>query len=263
MNKFYIIPNSKDISSIKDDLILPLKEYSIGYDVYFTIDEVNEISKSRKVSVVINKMFHKSLLDNFILIKDKLNVEYYFIEDYGLSNILIKDKVVLMGSHIINNYVTVNSLNNIGYNNIVINNELTIDEIVNIRNNTTSNLFYTLIARNNLMYSKRPLLTSYYNHFNISERKVNTIIKEKTSKKELIIKEEDKCSCIFDKNIFSANKYINLLKGYNFIINLNNMTRSEVDIILNHYKDVEIDKYIYVDNYFLDNKIIYKLGVNK
>ena len=34
MNDFYVIPNNKDV--IFNNLILPLKDYSIGFDVYYT-----------------------------------------------------------------------------------------------------------------------------------------------------------------------------------------------------------------------------------
>lgn len=264
MNKFYIIPNNKDVSNINDDLILPLDNYSIGFDVYFTIDEINNISNNRKVSVVINKLFHKDLLNEFIKIKDKLNnIEYFFIEDFGLSNILDKNKVVLMGSHIINNYSSINYFKELGLSNVIVNNELTKEELIDIRKNTSSNLFYILISRNMLMYSKRPLLSSYYDYKNISNRNMNTIIKEVSTKKELIIKEENRNTCIFDNNIFSGNLYIKELNGYNFIVNLSNMNQDETNIILNHYKDNNLNDYINTDHYFLDNKIIYKLGVKE
>ena len=92
---------------------------------------------------------------------------------------------------------------------------------------------------------------------------MNTIIKEVSTKKELIIKEENKNTCIFDNNIFSGNLYLNLLVGYNFIVNLSNMSDSETSIILSHYKDINLNDYISTDHYFLDNKIIYKLGVKE
>ncbi len=260
MNKFYIIPNKKEIDYFKEDLILPLEGYSIGFDVYFSIDEINKIAKSRNISVIINIFLHKNKLEDFKNIINKLeNIEYYFIEDFGLSNLLPKDKVVIMGSHLINNYDSINYFNNLGIKNIVVNNELTKEELVQIKDNTNSNLFYFLINRNMLMYSKRPLISSYYEYKNINGNlKLN--IKEKSTKKELIIKEENRCTCIFDNNIFSANVYLDLLDKYNFIINLNNMSDEEVDIIMKHYKDKDLNKYIKTDNYFLDNKIIYKLG---
>ncbi len=62
MNKFYIIPNKKEIDYFKEDLILPLEGFSIGFDVYFTIDEINEIAKSRNISVIINIFLHKNKL---------------------------------------------------------------------------------------------------------------------------------------------------------------------------------------------------------
>ena len=60
---YYIIPNNKNLNIINENLILPLKDFSIGFDVYFTTNEINEISKNKSVSVIINKFLHKKDID--------------------------------------------------------------------------------------------------------------------------------------------------------------------------------------------------------
>lgn len=262
MNKFYMIPNTKEIDKFNEELILPLEDASVGFDVYFSLEEIKEISKSRTVNVIINSFLHKSLLETVSeKVKTMDYVNLFFVEDLGLTNIIDKKRVVLFQNHIINNYDSINSFKDIGIESIVISNELTLEEIKTIIDKTTSNLFYFLVNRNMLMYSKRKLVSSFYEH---KEQRVSgkkQAIIEKVSKKPLIIKEENDITCIFDSSIFSANEYLNYFDNFNFIINFSNLSDEESDIVRKYYNSLELKNHINcLDNYFLLNKIIYKVG---
>ena len=261
MNKFYMIPNSKDLNKFKEELILPLEGYSIGYDTYFNVQEIIEISKNRVVNVVINKFLHKEALKSVKEEIGKLScVNFFFCEDLGLANIIDRKRVVIFQNHIVNNYSSVNYFSSIGLNNIVISNELVIEELKEIRDKTSSNLFYFLINRNALMYSKRGLISCFYDYKGKKDGERNKEIIENVSKKHLIIKEEAGSTIIFDKNIFSANPYINEFDGFNFIVNFSNLNDGETKHVLEHYKDENLGNYISIENYFLLNKIGYKVG---
>ena len=94
MNEFYVIPNNKKI--LDYNLILPLESYSIGFDVYYSVSEINNLATTHNVSVIINKFLHKSDIDNIMnVIKALKNVKYYFVEDLGLVSILPKSQVVI------------------------------------------------------------------------------------------------------------------------------------------------------------------------
>ena len=260
MNKFYIIPNSKEINKFPENLILPLEDYSIGFDRYFCVREIKDISKSREVCVIINKLLHKSDIENIKKILSNLkNVTYFFISDLGLLNIIDKNKIILYQSHIISNYDSINYYNELGIKNIVVSNELTLDELKEIRNQTTSELFYSLINHNDLLYSKRKLISSF-NYYKGKDHNKSNKITEHVSKKELLIKEEGNSTMIFDSNIFSANEFIDEFENFNFLINFSNMNEEETNIILSHYKEKNLKDYINVENYFLHNKIGYKVG---
>lgn len=256
MNNFYIIPNNKE--SVFDKMILPLENYSIGFDVYYNVKEINELASKYEVSVIINKFLHKDDISNIEGVLNKLqNVKYFFVEDLGLVSSLDKSKVVVSQNHILNNYDAVNMFYSLGYSNVLINNDLTIKEITEIKRNTNSNLFIYYIGKLNLMYSKRHLIDSFCKHKNCELCKTRHI-EEKVSKHKLIIKEEDAGTCIFNDEIFSGSKYIKELDGINLIVNLSNISKEETDIILNHMEDLH--DVIKVDNYFLENKIEYKVG---
>lgn len=258
MNNFYIIPNNKDI--LLDNLILPLEDYSIGFDVYYKVEEINKLSEKYNISVIINKFMHKTDIENIGGILNKLiNIKYFFIEDLGLTYFIPKEKVVISQNHIINNYDSINYFKELGFTSVLINNDLTIEEIKEIISNTSSNLFMYFISKNNLMYSKRHLISAFSDYKNnVLDNKKE--ISEKVSNYKLLIKEEECGTCIFNSKIFSANKYLDDLTSINKIINLSNINKEETNIILNNFKSKELNKLLEVDNYFLENKIAYKVG---
>lgn len=260
MNDFYVIPNNKDV--VFNNLILPLKDYSIGFDVYYTVSEINSLSKKLNISVIINKFLHKEDIKNIINIINELeidNIKYIFVEDLGLVSLLGNDKVVVSQNHIINNYDSINYFKSLGYSNILVNNDLTINELEEIISKTSSNLFMYFISKNNLMYSKRRLLTAFSNYKN-SDISKKEVITEKVSNHKLIIKEEKCGTCIFNKRIFAGNKYMSELSSVNKIVNLSNMDEFETKTILKYMDKVNLSDYIEIDDYFLDNVIPYKVG---
>lgn len=260
MNDFYVIPNNKDV--VFNNLILPLKDYSIGFDVYYTVSEINSLSRKLNISVIINKFLHKEDIKNITNIINELeidNIKYIFVEDLGLVSLLDNDKVVVSQNHIINNYDSINYFKSLGYSNILVNNDLTINELKEIISKTSSNLFMYFISKNNLMYSKRRLLTAFSNYKN-SDISKKEVITEKVSNHKLIIKEEKCGTCIFNKRIFAGNKYISELSSVNKIVNLSNMDEFETKIILKYMDKVNLSDYIEIDDYFLDNVIPYKVG---
>lgn len=260
MNDFYVIPNNKDV--VFNNLILPLKDYSIGFDVYYTVSEINSLSRKLNISVIINKFLHKEDIKNITNIINELeidNIKYIFVEDLGLVSLLDNDKVVVSQNHIINNYDSINYFKSLGYSNILVNNDLTINELKEIISKTSSNLFMYFISKNNLMYSKRRLLTAFSNYKN-SDILKKEVITEKVSNHKLIIKEEKCGTCIFNKRIFAGNKYISELSSVNKIVNLSNMDEFETKTILKYMDKVNLSDYIEIDDYFLDNVIPYKVG---
>ncbi len=258
MNKYFMIPREKDLNKYKENIILPIEEFSIGFDVYYSVKEINKISSERETSVIINKLLHKKELNKVIeVIKELKNIKYYFIEDLGLINYINKENIVLYQNHILSNYESIRAYKDLGIKNIMISNELTIEEICEIKDKTNSNLFYMFISRNTLLYSNRKLVSSY-NEYKCAFMNKKSIIKEDVSGKELIIKEEGDSTLIFDKNIFSANEVVKLLDNINLVINFSNMNEFEEDKILNNYKKDNLG--LEIDDYFLKNKIGYKIS---
>ncbi len=262
VNKFLIIPCDNNLSAINcTSFILPLKEYSVGCEYYFSVDEINEYARTYEVSVLINKFLHASDLENIKKVLNNLkNVKYFFIEDFGLTSIIPKEKTVLYPIHIISNYESINYLNTLGYKNVMISNELTDKELKEIGNKTNSNIFYMYTGVNSIMYSKRELLTAYYDNFNIEERYKYMTMSECVSDYKLKFREEEKSTLVFDDKIFCASAHLNDLNIFNLVVNLNNMSETERNIIIDNYRNKDLYKMLDCNNRFLEENIVYKVG---
>lgn len=264
MKKYLIIPNSsKTLKTLNkqgfSSFILPIKDYSIGFEKYYTVKEINNLSSQYEISIIINKFLHKEDLKNIKEILPKLNnIKGYFIEDLSLTKYLPKNKIIINQNHIINNYKSINMFNTLGYKNVVISNELTLDEIKEIRKNTKSKLFYFVLNKNSLLYSKRNLISNYNKNFKKLNLKHKKVVAESKSKHKLLIKEEQDSSIIFNYEIFNGFKYIKELEAnVNYlIVNLNNLENKELENVIKSLinKDIKIG-----ECKFLEEKIGYKV----
>ena len=258
--EFIILPNNKDLELYKNfnSFILPLKDYSIGYNVYFDIDEINELSNNYEIYVIMNKFLHMNIY-KFKDMYKKFNKNIKFIiEDIGLINIIDKDRLVLYENHILSNYKAINYLNSLDIKNVVINNDLTIDELKEISKECNSNIFYHYVSKNIIMYSRRNLVSNFNEYYNLDETD-NYLLEEKTSNKLLEIKEEKDGSIVRNHRIFCASKYIKDL-DFKLIIDLTDIDEVSSKMIIDNYDKENLCNLIDSDYYFLENEIKYKVG---
>ncbi len=260
--EYLIIPNKKELDLYTsynfNTFILPLDGYSIGFNVYYTIEEINELSLKYNVYVIMNKFLHKKIED-FRKIYNEFNSNIKFIvEDIGLTDVIEKDRLVLYENHILSNYKAINFLESLDIKSVVINNDLTINELCEIQEKTNSNLYYFYVGKNSLMYSRRNLVSNYNKYYNLDNTNSYKLT-EKVSKKVLDIYEESDGSVVYFDKIFCASKYIDKL-NMNLIINFTNIDSVSEKIILEEYDKANLCDLIDSDYYFLENVIKYKVG---
>ena len=259
-----ILPNKKELELYKkynlNTFLLPLEDYSIGFNCYFNIDEINEISTNNTVYVLLNKFLHQRI-NEFRELYPKFNENIKFIiEDIGLTDVISKNRIVMYENHIISNYRSINFLKQIGYDNVVINNDLTITEIEEILSKTDSNLYYFYVAKNMLMYSRRNLVSNFNKHFKLNKDNNKYDLKEKVSKQILEITEEQDGSVVRNHKIFCASKYLDKLNNINKIIDFTDIDETSEKMILEHINENCLCDLIDSDYYFLENDIKYKVG---
>ena len=261
--KYIILPNNKNLDLYTkyniNSLILPLNDFSIGYNIYFDVEEINELSNKYDIYVIMNKFLHMDIY-KFKKIYKKFNKNIKFIiEDIGLVNIIDKDRLVLYENHILSNYKAINFLNSIDIKNVVINNDLTINELKEINDKTNSNIYYFYTCKNILMYSRRNLVSNFNKYFDLEE-KDSYLLEEEISHKKLEIKEESDGSVVRFNKIFCASKYLDDLKDFNLIIDLTDIDEINTEMIISNINEKNLCNLIDSDYYFLENDIKYKVG---
>ena len=186
MSNLIVIPNKKeDIKNIlnKDikGIIIGLKDLSI-YPLELDIEDIIDIADktNKEIIVAINRMIHNKDLE---LVRDVLNkiknssIKKILFYDLGVFNIckdINIDKELIISQEHLN---ASNSSNEFYYNkgikNSYITSDITHEEILNIKNNSKMNIYYTVYGYLPIFYSRRYLLTNYFKYID-KEMKDNT-----------------------------------------------------------------------------------------
>ena len=136
-----------------------------------------------------------------------------------------------------------------------VSNELTKDEISTILENVKKPVCLHLFGYNQVMYSRRKLLTNWSEEFDIPYKNTNIII-DKATKVGFRAVENEYGTVMYSERIFNGKELINKENVKYFYINTMMIDHNEVmDFINNinsHYSSNE-------DNGFLEKETIYKL----
>ena len=262
MSKIIIIPNNKEcidkIINTDNYLLLGIDGFSINcFNVCF--DEIIKItSKSNKIFLSLNKNISNDKVDELeeLLVKiSKLNIKGLFYYDVAVVSIVNRLKLdidlVWSAEHYTTSYFTINYWNNYGVNSVFLSNEITKDEMIEIRDNTKVELIGQLFGYIPMYASKRHAVKNYLNHF-----KLNL-----DSSKYYLFKEDKKYSIVDneDGTVIYTNFILNGLREY---LDMSNV----LDYVLINGYDIDNDKLFSIIDIFskvnkdnideLDNKII-------
>lgn len=266
INRLFIPGNREQIKAICkngfNSFILPVENMSIGFDTYFSLEEINELKKEHEIYLMINKFFHHDQIDEVIkILRNIEGIKGMFIEDLGLIMNLKDKNVILYQNHLNMSYEAINMYNDLGINKVIVSNELTIDEIKTIKDLTKSTLYYFIISKNILMYTRRNLINNYNNHFGIKSNILRSKISESVSGYELIVKEKEYGTAILDNKLFSGYScYKELSEMMDYLIyNFTDLEEESVKNILINIDNENLNELLDVSDYFLHNKVGYKV----
>lgn len=275
MNNIIVIP--KSISHIKELLnkdiygfIIPIKDYSIGYSFYLNIDELEELLKeidNKKVIVSLNKIMHNSDLEGLNNIIDRikdLNIDKILYYDNSVYNIAKKydliDKLVIYEDHLNTSILSHEFYKDIGISCSYISNDITMNEINDIKEKTNMNLYMTVYGYLPIFLSRRYLLTNYLEYIN--EDKNGDIYYIMDDKEEYYpIYEEEYGTTIYTKEIVNLLNKIDELRIDYLVLNSFNIEESTFNSMLDkfvHHEHID-DEYIG----FLEEETIYKVKGNE
>ena len=246
MSKIIIIPNNKDcIESILNTdnyLLLGIEGYSINTFNLEYDELIKYVDRSNNIFLSLNKNISNDKiedLEKLLIDISKLNIKGLFYYDVSIVSIVnrlnLNINLVWSSEHYTTNYFTINYWNNYGVKSVFLSNEITVDEIQDIKNNTSVELIGQLFGYIPMYASKRHAVKNYLNHFNL----------DLNSNKYYLFKEDKKYSIVDnnDGTVIYSNFILNGLREY---LNLNNV----LDYVLINGYDIETDKLLNVVNIF-------------
>ena len=256
-----LIINIKEIDEIEYykekgiyNYLVPLKDFCVGYD---TID-VNNINKiDVNYYLLVNRIMTFKDLEKLRSILNNINLKYLkgvFFEDLGVLEI-IKDldlEKIYFPNHFATNYLSINGFLDKGIDSVVVSNEITKEEVEIILDNVSENVVIPVLGYNQIMYSRRNLITNYNKEYNLNTS-LNNKITEQITKKQLPILEQEYGTVIFDENIYNNLELLINTKNVKFyLINSTFLTKEDIISYLNSNS--------LNNNGFLTRKTIYKIG---
>ena len=286
--KYVVIPNSiEDIEEYKnnniDTFIVGLKDYSINYPSV-SLDEIKNLSEKYNLFVAVNKnIFNSELSDLLEKLKElsKLNILGVLYYDLGVLNLVIENNInvdlVWHQTHMVTNYNTCNFYYEKGVKSAFLANEITLEEIIEIKNKTKSKLLVSAFGYPIASHSRRSLLTNYFK--SINQERENRTYTLTNQGEELRIKESKDGTSILNGKITNGTRplfdlienkidYIVLdmqeidkdiclktIEKFNYIkSNFDNIDESEKEEIINYMNELIGDN----TNFFY-KKTIYKV----
>ena len=256
-----------------DGMILPLESFSVDYFKYYSISDIKEYRKNtdKLLYVVINKMIFNNELDSlFKVLKEleNIKVDGVFFYDLAVLNLVRENNLsinlVYNGTHMVTNSDTINLYYDLGVKGAYLSNEITKNEVLNIRSNTKSDLFILLLGNPVVAMSRRSLLTSYFANKNKSKSDLITI-KEPKSGQEFLVKEDNNGTTFFyNKRLNLSNVYKELKdSGINYgIIEQGDYSSLEYKELINafvNFNKKKIDELVGYNRGFLYRETIYKV----
>ena len=256
-----------------DGMILPLESFSVDYFKYYSISDIKEYRKNtdKLLYVVINKMIFNNELDSlFKVLKEleNIKVDGVFFYDLAVLNLVRENNLsinlIYNGTHMVTNSDTINLYYDLGVKGAYLSNEITKNEVLNIRSNTKSDLFILLLGNPVVAMSRRNLLTSYFDNKNKSKSDLITI-KEPKSGQEFLVKEDSNGTTFFyNRRLNLSNVYKELVDfGINYgIIEQGDYSSDEYKELINAFVNFDkqrIDELAGHNRGFLYRETIYKV----
>lgn len=268
MSKIIVTPSSLDhmygLTSYNiDGFIIPIKNLSANqsFEVdYKDLELVIDKIKNKEVILLINKMMHSSDIELLREVLKKVStlkvdkIMYYDNSVYMLSQELkINIPLVIYQDHLNLSILSNKFYNDMGINYAYISSDITKEEIRDIKLNTKSKLFITAYGYVPIFYSRRYLLSNYFEYIDKSYKKDVFYLDN-----EYPIKESDFGTIIYSNKIINLINELDKLDFIDYIVmDSFNIDRQEFNEMVNKF----INKDKIEDTYtgFLDKKTIYKV----
>lgn len=253
----------KDIYGI----MLYIDKLSVNSSFYVNIDDINEMDfKDKKIYIVMNKIMHNKDLsmvrNNLSRLKDMdVKILFYDMSVYNISKELdMVDKLVIYQDHLNASILSNKFYYDLGITGSYISSDITGEELLEIKNNSNMDIYFTGYGYVPIFYSRRYLIKNYLKFINKEDMigKYSIISDMNT---EYRIAEENYGTTIYSEYPVNLINYIDYLSDIDYLVmNSNLIDDNEFEIM--------VDKFINKDNMddcylgFFNKKTIFKVKNN-
>ena len=283
--KLIIEPSTKDDLYLDyvDGIILSLKDYSIGSNVYYDLDEIKEIVKTTNKEIFIN--MNNNIMNNEIeelktILKelDKLNIKGIFFYDIAILQLKRELKLnvdlIWNQTHMVNNYKTCDYYYSKGVSYALVGKEITLEEIKEIVQNSKISVMVEVVSNPSVAFSKRKLITHYYQDLGKAKKNDMIIHERGTNQDYELFENKDGTSFFLDvvtngtsiiKDLFDIDTPFIIMREYGLENIFSLLIQDTMNYISTGCKDssyVEKYKMIGDSTNFFFRKTIYKVKKN-
>lgn len=243
------------------------------------------LDKNIKIFCLIDKnIFNKDLkiLEEALIKLEKMGIDGVLFYDLAILNIKnkldLKLPVIWNQNYMVTNYETINYYYLKGVKTVLISSEVTMEDIMIIKEKTESEIMVNIFGYQMMSFSKRKLITNYFKYFNKNKTKNQYLITDGKTNNKYPILENKEGTIIFSNNVLNAIMEINNLKKANceyVILNeqmvkhkdfltvlsiYNSIIENDLDEAWSRSKNLEIKKIINnLDDGFFNKKTIFKV----
>ena len=250
-------------SDLVDTFIIPIDDFSVNYEKTFCLNDVKKINDVKKSFVVLNKNIHNDelgKLEKLLLEIENIGVLGIIFYDISIVNLKkklnIKTPLVWYQEHLVTNYKTINYWNKKGVEWAYLSSELTKRELDEIADNTNFKLFVTVFGYLPMFTSRRNLVESYLNTFNLKENGYEKRIVNEG--KEYIITDNYKGTVVYSDYILNA--LDEDFSNFDYIVfNSNFINDEDVLEIIEKYREGKTDYKYPINHGFLYKETVYKV----
>ena len=270
MSKIVIIPETKEQFNLDcDGLLIGIENLSINFKT-FEIDTLKEI-KDKEIFVLLNKNIHNSdlpLLEETLIRLNDYHIKgvlFYDVAIINLKNRLdLNYDLIWAQEHHTTNYLTANFYYNNGVSGMMLSNDITVSEMVEICEKTKMYTMVQLFGYVPIFTSRRPLVTNYLKTYHLDEKTCYQINKEG---KTYPIKENNHGTVIYSPFILEGLEESLVLK-VDYII-LNSFGIPYIEEIISLFKNInsknkdqmlkQLNQYSNLGKGFLNQETIYRV----
>ena len=258
-NYLLLVDNKNLISKLKEEsnitFLFPIKDFTVGFNHAFTVDEIKE----ENAFIFVNRLLdHKGILAFKSLLK-KLpsNIKGIVFDDIGVlevlkitPNSLVK---ILFLNHFNCNFVSINAYLE-DCDSVLVSTDITKEEVKTILEQALKPLVLYTFGHINIMYSRRKLITNYNEHFQTNAPLVSDLTND--LKQEFKIVENEYGTVIYTGKPFNGLYMRGSKNVLYYLINTVFLSDEEVIDIINSSTDLTA-KYDYT--YLSENETIVRI----